>query len=59
VPIAERRPADVNHHRAMTGHQRGEGQLASLILVAAPRGEPLRQFGVAQRGRGPVPEQVR
>ena len=47
VQVAEELPADVQDHRPVPAHQRGERRLAGGI---APRDEPLQELPVGQSG---------
>ncbi len=43
VPVAQELPADAQHHRPVTGHQRGEGGLACGITA---RDEPVEELAI-------------
>ena len=54
VPVAQELPADVQDHRPVPRHQRGEGGLAGGI---APVVEPLDELAVGQPGDGAAVEE--
>ncbi len=47
MQVAEELPADVQDHRPVPGHQRGERRLAGGILL---RGEPIQELPVRESG---------
>ncbi len=46
--VAQELAADAQDHRAVTGHDGGEGGLAGRL---AARGEPLEQLAIGEPGR--------